>query len=247
MRETAVKLGPAELADALHNGTVTRHLVNNMTSSLRKVIHPQLRLGQSNRTQYVEFWEKTHAAMLGDISNAMWSTPDIPFKAILNTLKYRYGILWNKKIAYRFGSPYLIGIDTCPATNWACPLCGEEDSGGHILGGCTDIDVVGVKILRHDDAVIALGRAILHGNEGAWYTIMDAGKREDNTDIAEEARIPEFILPDFGDDIRRKLRPDLLRVRNLDQGHAAPQTLDERKQHDIDVVEVGFCSDMPQK
>ena len=40
------------------------------------------------------------------------------------------------------------------------------------------------------------------------------------------------------------LRPDLLRVRNhLDRGHAAPQTLDERKQYDIDVVEVGFCSD----
>ena len=47
------------------------------------------------------------------------------------------------------------------------------------------MDVVALKILRHDDAVIAFGRAILHGDEGAWYTVMDAGKREDNTDIAE--------------------------------------------------------------
>ena len=73
------------------------------------------------------------------------------------------------------------------------------------------MDVVALKILRHDEAVIALARMILHGDEGAWYTVMDAGKLEDNTDIAEEARIPEFILSNIGDDMRRKLRPDLLR------------------------------------
>ena len=236
-------LKPVDLSAALQDGTVARRPVNNMFKSLRTVIHPQLRLGSSNRTQYVEFWEQTRDAMLGDISNAMWNSPEVPFPAILNMLKYRYGVLWNKKIAYRFGSPYLIGLDTHPAKNWACPLCGEEDSGGHILGGCKNADIVGLKILRHDDTVIAIGRTILHGNEGAWYTLMDAGKREDNNDVAEETRIPPFILPNIDDVTRGKLRPDILRVRNLDKGQVAPLTPDERKLYDIDVVEVGFCSD----
>jgi ribonuclease HI len=197
-------LKPVDLSAALQDGTVARRPVNNMFKSLRTVIHPQLRLGSSNRTQYVEFWEQTRDAMLGDISNAMWNSPEVPFPAILNMLKYRYGVLWNKKIAYRFGSPYLIGLDTHPAKNWACPLCGEEDSGGHILGGCKNADIVGLKILRHDDTVIAIGRTILHGNEGAWYTLMDAGKREDNNDVAEEKRIPPFILPNIDDVTRGK-------------------------------------------
>jgi ribonuclease HI len=142
------QLQPADLNAALHGGTVARRPVNNMFKSLRIVIHPQHRLGFSNRTQYVEFWEQTREASLGDISNAMWNSPDVPFQAILNILKYRYGVLWNKKIAHRFGSPYLIGLDTQPAKNWACPLCGEEDSGGHILGGCKNAEIAGVKILR---------------------------------------------------------------------------------------------------
>ena len=91
--------------------------------------------------------------------------------------------------------------------------------------------------------MITIGRAILHGAEGACYTLMDAGKCDDNNDIAEETRIPPFILPDIDDVTRSKLRPDLLRVRNLNKGQLAPQTPDERKQYDIDVVEVGYCPD----
>ena len=61
----------------------------------------------------------------------MWASPDIHFSAIRNILIFRYGVLWNKKIAYMFRSPYLIGLDSRPPRNSNCPLCHEPDSGGH--------------------------------------------------------------------------------------------------------------------
>ena len=89
-------------------------------------------------------------------------------------LKARWGHLWNRKLAHRYGR----------AASPNCPLCGQPDSAGHLLGGgqphlCTDPAVVRMRIARHDEAVCIIHRDIaktpLHGD----YTIMDAGPLAD--------------------------------------------------------------------
>ena len=66
-------------------------------------------------------------------------------------LKYRYGQLWNMKIAFRQQRPYLPGL-RIPRSD-KCPHCGQADSGDHILGGCNVPAFKAMYIARHDQAL----------------------------------------------------------------------------------------------
>jgi hypothetical protein len=68
-----------------------------------------------------------------------------------NTVKARYGTLWNKKIAYRHRTAYMEGQGIARDTH--CPLCKDANSIGHILGNCTHSEVKKVYISRHDMAM----------------------------------------------------------------------------------------------
>jgi len=50
---------------------------------------------------------------------------------IRNTIKYRNGQLYNKKLAYMRKQAYMPGQGI--AKDSLCPLCRQEDSGGHML------------------------------------------------------------------------------------------------------------------
>jgi len=69
---------------------------------------------------------------LPEASNVFFTSSNITFTEKKNTLKARYGVLWNKKIAYRHKTAYIEGHGIARDTH--CPLCKDADSIGHILG-----------------------------------------------------------------------------------------------------------------
>jgi hypothetical protein len=87
-----------------------------------------------------------------------------------------WGLIWNRKSAVRFrkgGRQGVVPDDT------SCPLCGQPDSTGHILGGCSRTDMQGCYIKRHDQAVKLVCKAIAKGQYSGCFTIMDAGRAEE--------------------------------------------------------------------
>ena len=58
------------------------------------------------------------------------------------------------------------------------------------------------------------------------------------------ARIPKWMLPELDDDLRNKLRPDILRISGLPCTTARPpQSRHERRRLLVEILEIGFCSD----
>ena len=137
---------------------------------------------------------------------------------ITQVLRYRFGQLWNMKLAYRQGRPYLPGLPL--PRNACCPHCGREDSGGHILGGCQHANMKAMYISRHDEAMRKVLKAITCGTHGSFLKIADIGRDElvQGLGIISK-RIPAWLLSDA--DIasaglsageRHILRPDILLV-----------------------------------
>ena len=58
------------------------------------------------------------------------------------------------------------------------------------------------------------------------------------------ARIPKWMLPEIDDDLRNRLRPDILRISGLPCTTARPpQSRHARQRLLIEILEIGFCSD----
>jgi hypothetical protein len=56
------------------------------------------------------------------------------------------------------------------------------------------------------------------------------------------------MLPDIDNDLRMKLRPDILRIRGLPAGATNfPISRDQRAQYEVQVIEVGYCADTRYK
>ena len=68
-----------------------------------------------------------------------------------NVLKCRFSQLWHMGKARMFNMPYFPGGPV--ASNDACPLCGQLDSGSHMLGGCShpEIKKITIRIMRHNN------------------------------------------------------------------------------------------------
>ena len=89
-------------------------------------------------------------------------------------------------------------------------------------------------------------KALQKGQHGGHYCIVDAGKM---TQILNEAangkRIPEWVLPDVDPDTRRRLRPDILRIKGL-RHNATAEEIErafDAKEHTIQIIEVGYGPD----
>ncbi len=98
---------------------------------------------------------------------------------VSQVLKYRFGQVWNMKLAYRMGRPYLPVLPGWPMPRSAnCPHCRQLDSGGHILGGCGHTNMKTPYISRHDEAMRKVLRTINHGQKGSYLKITDIGRKE---------------------------------------------------------------------
>ena len=136
-------------------GTVTRReYVRDLDNALKEAVHENHRLGMSNqRSVYFQAWTKIQPHRLKKHSDAFWNIPSITASMRRNVLNFRNGQLWNKKLACMRKQAYMPGESM--ARNSPCPLCRQEDSGGHILGKCLHQDMSKQYIARHDKAIAA--------------------------------------------------------------------------------------------
>ena len=151
----------------------------------------------------------------GEISNRFWASPQVTTSMVTMILKYRYGQLWNMKIAFRQQRPYFPGL-RIPRSD-ECPHCRQADSEGHILGGCKVPAFKAMYIARHDQALRLILKSIAKGDHGGYYKIADNGRAQLVEDMGVSAkRIPPWLLPDSCSGRankdpadRSRLRPDI--------------------------------------
>ena len=113
---------------------------------------------------------------------------------MVNVLKCRCGQLWNKKLASIRKMSYFPGQPVARDLN--CPLRGELDSAGHILGHCKHKDMAGSYIARHDEAMRKVIKAAFKGQQDSNYIIADVGRLQELKKLAVHSkRVPAFVLP----------------------------------------------------
>ncbi len=115
------------------------------------------KLGSSNRSYYVQATQQMYTDPLGShpSSNAYLGSKCTHSSKHL-TLKASMGVLFTQARAA------LLGL----SATTACPLCGSQDSIGHMLGHCAYSAMRPLYISRHDQAVIHLHWALEKGADG---------------------------------------------------------------------------------
>ena len=124
-------------------------------------------------------------------------------------LAYRYGCLYNQKLAHRYGH----------APNARCLLCGQPDSGHHTASGCAKLK--GMYIERHNKLGRLLLKEIARGRKGGYLVQMDLGSEAKlaSDGIASQPRnIPLEALPavmplKIKETLTKHMRPDALLYR----------------------------------
>ena len=81
---------------------------NDLRKGMKGLIKARLAAGFAKWT--VKAWEALDQHVLGQVSNQFWRNTSITTPMITQVLRYRFGQLWNMKIAYRQGRPYLPGM-----------------------------------------------------------------------------------------------------------------------------------------
>ena len=221
--------------------------VSNLRKGLKEAVRPTTNKGFSNQASvYAQAWSETTHDPEGPhptVSNAMWNSSKVPYATLVQTLKSRYGCLWNAKLAHRFKRPYLPRKAHGHALSAACPLCSGSDSIGHILGECGHPILKALHIRRHDEAVRMIFKAIQKGCRGGNFSIMDAGT-SDTIRVAGAAtkRIPPWVLPHVPSDELNRMRPDIMIIDSLPQ---QPTDADIAYAHSctVHLVEVGYGPD----
>ena len=116
---------------------------------------------------------------------------------VTQVLRYRFGQLWNMKLAFLQRRPYLPefrnGIPF-PRSD-RCPHCHEPDSGRHIMGGCGHRVTKSLYISRHDGALRQVLKAINQGRHGLYLKIADIGRDELTNDLGViSKRVPDWLV-----------------------------------------------------
>ena len=135
---------------------------------------------------------------------------------ITQVLKYRFGQLWNMKLAYLQRRPCLSGFPMLRSDR--CPHCHQPDSRGHILGGYGHSDMKSLYISCHDEAMRKVMKATNQGRHGSYLKIADNGRDKLIRDLGVVSeRVPDWLVTD--DTLQRcdllanrrhGLRPDIL-------------------------------------
>ena len=205
--------------------------VRDLDDSLMQGVHDKHKLGLSNQKSiYCQAWAALQPHRVAKCSDAFWNMPTVNAAMRRSALNFRYGQLYNKKLAFMRKQAYMPGEGV--ARDSRCPLCRQADSGGHILGGCLHRDMKKQYIARHDKAMRAVVQAFTKGRLGSYYLIADVGHLEGLKQLGVHSkRVPAFVLPDRylqnrglepqvergflqrGEvDSRSKMRPDMMIV-----------------------------------
>ena len=124
------------------DGTVRLEHVGNLRSDLTKQMLSTHRLGSADPTQslYATLWRETARTALPGPSNSFASDPQVTHVQRRTVWAYRTGTLFNRKLEQRW---FKTG-------DGLCPLCKQQDGGGHIAGGCLDPRMRGMYTARHN-------------------------------------------------------------------------------------------------
>jgi ribonuclease HI len=162
-----------------------------------------------------------------------------------NLMQLRQGTLYNAKLAKRIGRTYgrKQHAKPKPGVKAPCPLCGHEDSCGHIMGACEHEQVKGFYILRHNDAVCIVEKAIKRSTTmGDGLTWRDSGP--EGAEHTQGTRIPAWILPTVQEEDRLKMRPDILFMQGAPDAYAKrTEALTDKSGITIHLIELGYGAD----
>jgi hypothetical protein len=205
---------------ATHDRPAVSWQLGNLSHDVKKTVAPLCQTGLPNSTVYVKAWRDIQMHTLPEASNAFFTSSNVTFTENKNTLKARYGTLWNKKIAYRHRTVYMEGEGIARDTH--CPLCKDADSIGHILGNCTHSEITKLYISRHDKAMRLIMKEMQNGSPENFYCMTDVyvGTAVVMEDLgANSKRLPEWLITpntmrkcDFSPENKQKLRPDCMIV-----------------------------------
>jgi len=141
--------------------------LENLGKDLKRRSHEKCKFGKANReTIYFEAWHRTAPQRVAKASNKFLTDNKISFGERKAALAYRYGCLYNQKLAMRYGH----------ATSDRCLLCGEPDGGHHTASGCAKLK--GMYIDRHNRIGRILLREIARGRKGGFLVQLDLGSPE---------------------------------------------------------------------
>ena len=141
------------------NITNRARYVQNLHADLKRKVHEYCKLGFSKSSSYFGYWTNVNKAAHRQLSNAFWTLKTIPLSAKRYILQYRGGVLYNEKLAVRYGRQ----------SNGLCPMCHLPDSAGHMLGSCMHRHAKGMIIKRHNQATWEVHNAITTGEKGNAY------------------------------------------------------------------------------
>jgi len=193
-----------------HQGTtkVEYQPLTDLKAAIKRQCHGVCHLGKSNQhTTYFEAWKKVEDMCDMEASNAfMKENKSVTPQERTTALKYRYGAMYTRKLAHRYGH----------ATDSKCLLCGQEDGGHHTASGCPKLTEMYTS--RHNKIGRQIMTRILRGRKGGYLTQMDLGAHERclEDDISQNVprNIPWTMLPPAVQDAYAKtptlknLRPD---------------------------------------
>ena len=199
---------------------------SSLRDGIKKTIGPKASGGATANTGiYGCAWEKAIPTLHLPSSFNFWKDNQITQCLKTLTFKAMWGYLWNNKLAFRYSM----------AKSPNCPLCGEPDSTGHMLGGCLHPEAQAMTIARHDGAVKIIQKPMNTSNLGGFYTTMDVGKA---SDLPEGVSSKPWLFPsteslskedrDQQDKKRSKLRPDILVIEGFTTQDAIGTTQEVR-------------------
>lgn len=193
-----------------------RRAVSDLNGALKRAAAERYGTGHTKDTLYTTLWKDILPYLDRQASNGFCKSTAISFPAKKQVYKARYGQTWNMRKACIQRRPYRKG-EAVP-NHIRCPLCGQDDSTGHILGGCLDKDMKSIYIERHNQAARMILTEINRGAYGNRMVCLDVGS---NPKVAHlnggPAEIPKTIISDavlekngIAPTDRQKLRPDAL-------------------------------------
>ncbi len=224
-----------------HSGKASGRNLRNLTSDLRREALLNAPTSLSNPSIY------------GD---AMCTARDCRLRAddllvdgkysdaqIRSAFKFRVGHIHNRKHEYRYS-----GLPGIPL----CPLCGQPDSGSHIMLACHHRDMRKLHIERHNKAVRILANAMLKGQYACSFHTVDGGSvsRLDTLEHQHVASRTPYFLTNTRGAVER--RPDVLQVTGMtweeaDRHRKRRMPVDPPREPNssrtVNIVEVGYAVD----
>jgi hypothetical protein len=172
----------------------TKKYVGDLKGQLKKAVVEKTRDGYAGPSVYAAGL----AAALPDLdipSSTRTATAYNHHTRYKNAFKYLYGHLWTARLARRYGRP-CVGPNGAPSDG-RCPLCGGDDTQGHMLGSCRHPQLHAMHTQRHNTAVQRICEAIHDGENGGCFIFMDACAQADLPDhVHSRTRLPGWLFRD---------------------------------------------------